>query len=105
MASLINITDRIKKQVRQIQVGDEVLTVNTAFEKMVEIEALERRKDMADTEKMLKIMEILLGKDYKKVKDLELDIDGVKVLFTAIMATVNNCTYEEMESRFQGYTE
>jgi hypothetical protein len=100
MASVLNITDRLKKETKQIQIGEDVLTINTAFEAMVEIEAIERT-EISDSEKMLKTLEILLGKDYKKLKDMQLDVADMKVVFIAIMATVNACTYEEMESRFQ----
>ena len=101
MASVLNITDRLKKEKKQIQIGDEVLTVNTAFEAMVEIEAIERRKDVSDTEKMLKTLQILLGDDYAKLQAFQLDVHDMKTVFIAIMATVNACTFEEMEARFQ----
>lgn len=101
MASVLNITDRLKKEVKQIQIGEELLTVNTAFESMVEIEALERRKDVSDTEKMLKTLEILLDDDYAKLKAMQLDVHNMKIVFIAIMATVNACTFEEMEARFR----
>ena len=100
MASVLNITGRLKKETKQIQIGDDVLTVNTAFETMIEIEAIERT-GIGDSEKMLKILELLLGNDYAKLKAMQLDVADMKVVFIAIMATVNACTYEEMEARFQ----
>lgn len=100
MATVLNITDRLKKEVKQIQIGDEVLTVNTAFEAMVELEANQRMK-IDDTEKMEKNLLLLLGEDYQKLKEMKLDLEDMKVVFIAIMATVNACTYEEMEERFR----
>ena len=100
MASILNITDRLKKEQKQIQIGDEILTVNTAFEAMVEMEAIERT-NISDTAKMVKILKILLGDDYVKIEKMKLDVEDVKVVFIAIMALVNACTYEEMEERFR----
>ena len=100
MASVLNITDRLKNEQKKIQIGDELLTVNTAFDAMVEIEAIERT-DASDAEKMIKTLKILLGDDYKKLQVMKLDVQNMKVVFIAIMATVNACTYEEMEARFQ----
>lgn len=100
MASVLNITDRLKNEQKKIQIGDELLTVNTAFDAMVEIEAIERT-DASDAEKMIKTLKILLGDDYKKLQAMKLDVQNMKVVFIAIMATVNACTYEEMEARFQ----
>ena len=100
MASVLNITDRLKNEQKKIQIGDELLTVNTAFDAMVEIEAIERT-DASDAEKMIKTLKILLGDDYKKLQAMKLDVQNMEVVFIAIMATVNACTYEEMEARFQ----
>lgn len=99
MANVMNITGRLKKEQKQIQIGDEILNVNCAFEAMVEIEAIERT-EVSDTEKMLKTLQILLDDDYNKLKAMKLDVADMKVVFIAIMATVNACTYEEMEARF-----
>lgn len=100
MATILNITDRLKNDKKQIAIGDKVLTVNTAFDSMVEIEAI-NRSEIADTEKMQKTLKILLEDDYKTLETLKLDVGDMKVVFTAIMALVNACTYEEMEARFQ----
>lgn len=100
MATILNITDRLKNEKKQIEIGDKILTVNTAFDSMVEIEAT-NRSQITDTEKMQKTLKILLGDDYKVLEAMKLDVADMKVVFTAIMALVNACTYEEMESRFQ----
>lgn len=100
MASCLNITDRLKKETKQIQIGDDVFTVNTAFESMVEIEALERNDKVDFLEKMIQTLKILLP-EYDKLKALKLSVEDTIVVFTAVMAVVNACTYEEMEARFQ----
>ena len=99
MASILNITDRLKKQVKQIEIGDVTLTVNTSFDAMIEIEALDR-SSISDVEKMQKSLKVLLGEDYDKLAGMKLDVEDMKVVFTAIMALTNGCTYEEMEERF-----
>jgi hypothetical protein len=99
MASVLNITDRLKKEKKQIQIGDELFTVNTAFEAMVEIEAIERT-EISDTDKMLKTLQILLGDDYAKLKALQLDVQDMKTVFIALMASVQAVPYEEMAARF-----
>lgn len=102
MATVLNITDRLKNDKKQIAIGDKILTVDTSFDNMVEVEALNRSKEISDTEKMKQTFRKLLGDDgYALIEAMKLDIDDTKVVFTAIMALVNACTYEEMEARFQ----
>ena len=101
MANVMNITDRLKHEKKQIQIGEELLTVNTAFEAMVKIESIERRKDISDTEKMVMTLQILLGDDYAKLQAFNFDVQDMKTVFTAIMAVVQAVPFEEMEARFQ----
>ena len=100
MATILNITDRLKNDKKQIEIGDKILTVNTSFDSMIEIEAI-NRSQLADAEKMQKTLKILLDSDYTILEAMKLDINDMKIVFTAIMALVNACTYEEMEARFQ----
>lgn len=100
MATILNITDRIKNEKKSIQIGDTVLGINTSFDTIIEMQALDET-GKSEIEKMQSILELLLGEDYQKLRGMKLSMENIKVVFTAIMAVVNACTYDEMEARFQ----
>ena len=51
---------------------------------------------------ILKAIEMLLGKKIlKDIEEMKLTVNGLKTVIIAIMAQVNEVSYEEMEKRFQ----
>ena len=53
-------------------------------------------------EGLFKAIELLLGKEaLEEIKEMKVKVTDLKVIIIAIMAQVNEITYEEMEKRFQ----
>ena len=51
---------------------------------------------------LFKAIELLLGKEaLEEIKGMKVKVADLKVIIIAIMAQVNEITYEEMEKRFQ----
>lgn len=53
-------------------------------------------------EGLFQAIELLLGKEAsKEIKDMKVTVSDLSVIIIAIMAQVNEISYEEMEKRFQ----
>lgn len=66
------------------------------------IKAQEIFKNDNSFEAMFNVIELLLGKKAKKeIYDMDLTVKQLQTVIMAIMAQINEISYEEMEERFQ----
>lgn len=102
MAKIINISDKLSSEKPCIQVGDKLYTVNDSLETVMKFE--EVYSDSGDTQGMLECMKIALGeKAYKEMKLEKTSFKNIQVWFFAVMAAMQDMTYEEVESRFRQF--
>lgn len=101
MATLIDITGKIKNEEKFIKFGDKTYKVDDRKNTMVKVYALiggENSTVSIDT--LDKIMTLLLGKE--AVKDFDgLTYEDYLVPFFAAMACVQNKDYDEVEKTFR----
>lgn len=100
MATLIDITGKIKNEEKFIKYGDKTYKVDDRKNTMLKIHAIMNERQTGDLNDIEKIMELLIGKD--AVKDFnDLRYEDYLVPFYAAMACVQNKTYEEVENSFR----
>lgn len=103
MAKIINISDKLSMDKPVIQVGEKTYTVNDSLETVMKFE--ESYGD-GDTQSMLECMKVALGdKAYKEMKFEKMPFKNVQVWFFAVMAAMQDMTYEEVEARFHQFNE
>lgn len=103
MAKIINISDKLSMDKPVIQVGDKTYAVNDSLETVMKFE--ESYGD-GDTQSMLECMKVALGdKAYKEMNFEKMSFRNIQVWFFAVMAAMQDVTYEEVESRFRKFTE
>jgi hypothetical protein len=100
MAKIINITNKLSNEKALVVIGDEKYFVNDSMEAVLKFEELATDSSLPNLNKAI---ELALGK--QAVKELEINkmsILNFKVITTAILAAMQDITYEEAEARFQG---
>lgn len=101
MAKIINISDKLSLEKPVIQVGDKTYEVNDSLETVLKFE--EQYGD-GDIHGMLECMKTALGsKAYTEMKMEKMSFKNVQVWFFAVMAAMQDMTYEEVESRFRQF--
>lgn len=100
MGTVIDITNKLKNEEKFIKLFDKTFKVddskNTVLKVMNVLDTTEEANAMD------KAIELILGKDAKKYIDsLNLSINDYQVPFIAVMACVNNVSYEAMEEQFR----
>lgn len=104
MAKIINISDKLSTDKPVIQAGDKTYTVNDSLEAVMKFE--ESYSDGGDTQSMLECMKVALGTEaYTEMKFEKMSFRNIQVWFFAVMAAMQDMTYEEVEARFRKFTE
>lgn len=102
MAKIINISDKLSSEKPCIQVGEKAYQVNDSLETVMKFE--EAYSDGGDTQSMLECMKIALGDTaYEEINPEKTSFKNIQVWFFAIMAAMQDMTYEEVESRFRNF--
>jgi hypothetical protein len=103
MAKIINISDKLSLDKPVIQVGEKIYTVDDSLETVMKFE--ESYGD-GDINSMLECLKVAIGsKAYNEQKFEKMSFKNVQVWFFAIMAAMQDMTYEEVESRFRKFSE
>ena len=98
MATIIDITSKIRNEEKYIQYGKKKYKVDDSKNAMIRVSAL--MDDSADVETIDKIITILLGKD--AVKDFSgFALSDYKVVLFAALACVQEVPYEDVERSFR----
>ena len=99
MATLIDITSKIKNEQKFIVYNGKHYKVNDSKNTIIKVFAIIDENDGASMEMIDKVLEELLGKE--AVKDFEdLSYQDYLVPFFAAMACVQNKSYEDVEQSF-----
>lgn len=99
MSKIINITDKFSKEEASIQIGEAVYPVDSSVEAVMKFEEL--AKD-GSTKALLEAIKATLGeKAFGTIGVMKLSVKNLKVLTTALLAAMQEITYEEAAARFQ----
>ena len=103
MAKIISISDKLSMEKPVIQVGDKSYVVNDSLETVLKFEELYGEGDIQG---MLECMKIALGeKAYNELSLEKSSFRNIQVWFFAVMAAMQDLTYEEVEERFHKFNE
>lgn len=97
----LNIIDKLGIEEQEITIAEgKTYTVNCGAKTM--IKAQEMFKKESSFEAMFDVIELLLGKKARNdIYDMDLTVKQLQTVIVAIMAQINEISYEEMEGRFQ----
>ena len=97
----IDISSKLSHEPQTITIAEgKTYEVDCGAETMLKAQDLFKKDDSLDG--LFKAIELLLGKEAEKeIKEMKVTVVDLKVIIIAIMAQVNEITYEEMETRFQ----
>lgn len=102
MAKIINISDKLSLEKPVIQVGEKSYEVNDSLETVMKFE--ETLGD-GDTQSMLECLKLAIGASaYKELKFEKGSFKNVQVWFMAVMAAMQDMSYEDVEARFRKFT-
>ena len=100
MSTLIDITNKIKNEEKFIKLYDKTYKVDYSKNTVLKVMSILEKEGEAVA--MDKAIELILGKEAKKYIDsLNLSVQDYQVPFIAVMACVNNVSYEAMEEQFR----
>ena len=98
MAKIINISDKLSKDKPKIKIGEKIYPVNDSMATVLEFEEL---ATLGTSDSMMKAIELSLGKEAMAELDMiSMSIGNFKVMTTAILAAMQDLTYDEAEARF-----
>ena len=97
----IDISSKLSHEPQTITIAEgKTYEVDFGAETMLKAKDLFKKDDSLDG--LFKAIELLLGKEaLEEIKGMKVKVADLKVIIIAIMAQVNEITYEEMEKRFQ----
>ena len=97
----IDISSKLSHEPQTITIAEgKTYEVDCGAETMLKSQDLFKKDDSLDG--LFKAIELLLGKEaLEEIKGMKVKVADLKVIIIAIMAQVNEITYEEMEKRFQ----
>lgn len=97
----IDISSKLSHEPQTITIAEgKTYEVDCGAETMLKAQDLFKKDD--SLEGLFKAIELLLGKEaLEEIKEMKVKVADLKVIIIAIMAQVNEITYEEMEKRFQ----
>ena len=97
----IDISSKLSHEQQTITIAEgKTYEVDCGAETMLKAQDLFKKDDSLDG--LFKAIELLLGKEaLEEIKGMKVKVADLKVIIIAIMAQVNEITYEEMEKRFQ----
>lgn len=97
----IDISSKLSHEPQTITIAEgKTYEVDCGAETMLKVQDLFKKDDILDG--LFKAIELLLGKEaLEEIKGMKVKVADLKVIIIAIMAQVNEVSYEEMEKRFQ----
>lgn len=100
MANL-DISSKLSHEPQTITIAEgKTYKVDCSAETMLKAQDLFKKDN--SFEGLFQAIELLLGKEAsKEIKDMKVTVSDLSVIIIAIMAQVNEVSYEEMEKRFQ----
>ena len=100
MANL-DISSKLGHEKQEITIAEgKTYEVDCSAETMLKAQDIFKKDD--SLEGLFTAIKLLLGvKAEKDIREMKLTVNGLKTVIIAIMAQVNEVSYEEMEKRFQ----
>ncbi|MBP1999757.1 hypothetical protein J2Z69_000776 [Paenibacillus shirakamiensis] len=99
MSKVINITDKFSTEQASIQIGKKVYPVDNSVEAVLRFEELAQD---ASAKSLLFAIEGALGnKAYEEIGVAKMSVANLKVLMTALLAAMQELSYEEADARFR----
>lgn len=99
MSKVINITEKLSNEKPVIVIGEKSYEVNDGLETVLKFEELVSE---STAENMVKAIEISLGEHaVEELRIMKMNSSNYKVLATAILASMQGVSYEEIEGRFR----
>ena len=97
----LNITDKLGIEEQKITIAEgKTYTVNCGAKTMIKAQEIFKKDNSFNA--MFDVIELLLGKKARKdIYDMDLTVKQLQTIIMAIMAQINEISYEEMEERFQ----
>ena len=101
MANVINIANKLNNEPVFIVLGEgKQYKVNNNYKTLMKASALFEGENVNEADAMMQSIELILGKDARNEIE-EMSIENIRVVFTAVMASVQGLQYEDVEARFQ----
>lgn len=100
MANL-DISSKLGHEKQEITIAEgKTYEVDCAAETMLKVQDIFKKDD--SLEGLFTAIKLLIGtKAEKEIREMKLTVNELKTVIVAIMAQVNEVSYEEMEKRFQ----
>lgn len=97
----IDISSKLSHEPQTITIAEgKTYEVDCGAETMLKVQDSFKEDDSLDG--LFNAIELLLGKEaLEEIKEMKVKVADLKVIIIAIMAQVNEISYEEMEKRFQ----
>ena len=97
----LNITDKLGIEKQEITIAEgKTYEVNCGAKTMIKAQEVFKKDNSFDA--MFDVIDLLLGKKARKeIYDMDLTAKQLQTVVIAIMAQINEISYEEMEERFQ----
>lgn len=97
----IDISSKLSHEPQTITIAEgKTYEVDCGAETMLKAQDIFKKDD--SLEGLFTAIKLLIGeKAEKDIKEMKLTVNGLKTVIIAIMAQVNEISYEEMEKRFQ----
>ena len=97
----IDISSKLSHEPQTITIAEgKTYEVDCGAETMLKVQDSFKEDDSLDG--LFNAIELLLGKEaLEEIKEMKVKVADLKVIIIAIMAQVNEVSYEEMEKRFQ----
>ena len=102
MATVIDITSKIKNEKKSIRLGEKEYPVNDSKNAVTEVMAIMNSTDGMDTEAIDRALTVMLGKE-AVAEFSDMSFEDYLVPFIAVMALAMGVSYEEAESSFRGF--
>lgn len=97
----IDISSKLSHEPQTITIAEgKTYEVNCGAETMLKAQDIFKKDD--SLEGLFTAIKLLIGeKAEKDIREMKLTVNGLKTVIIAIMAQINEISYEEMEKRFQ----
>ena len=102
MAKVIDITSRLTNEKPKIRISkDFEIEVNASKNNVIKMQTIVN-SDKSETELMDESLKLFVGEEaFNKLNEMDLTIADYKTVYTAVMACINNESFEEAAKRFQ----
>lgn len=105
MAKIIDITGKLTNEKPRIKIAEDFeVEVNVSKNAVIKVQTIvdENKSDVGMMDESLKI---LVGDEaYKRLDEMDLSLSDYKTVYIAVMACVNNESFEEAAERFQKFS-